>query len=122
MASKLDEEAMENGYEFVSITNIGTKADEQYLSTKHGYMPAPLLQDGKADRFIKALWREECVTSDNSVKTMWQGVSGQTARYATTAIKQNDVIIDLKTTLKRFPQASIYTIQLSEGYHYTLQS
>jgi hypothetical protein len=114
MVRTVDEELENSGYETV-VTGIGTEADEQYLSRRHGYMPAPLAE--RKNRWIKSL-RTASGGGGNSVRKKWKNAEGQYARYASMDIGEGDVIIDLKTVLKRVADASAQTLQLGEGYYY----
>ena len=116
LVRRVDEEVANSGYERV-VTAMGTEADEEYLSRRHGFMPAPL--GGRRNRWIKSLpTAPEGGASGKSVRKKWKDTEGQYARYATVDIGKDDVIIDLKTVMKRVPHASAYTLQLSEGHHY----
>jgi hypothetical protein len=110
------EELAKAGYETV-VTAMRTEAIAHYMSWRHRYLPAPL-GDVK-DRWVKSLrTAPEGGDSDNSARRKWESVSEQHARYATADIGKDDVIVDLKTAMRRVSQAGPYTLQLGEGYHY----
>jgi hypothetical protein len=116
IAVRAHEELAKSGYEMV-VTEMGTEGGADYLSRKHGYVPAPF--GSRQNRWIKCLLPPtESVVSDNSEKRQWQSAGEQCARYATVDIAKDDVVIDLKRVMRRARRPSATTLQLAEGHHY----
>ena len=113
---KTHEELAELGFE-AAVTAVGSEAAADFLSRRHGYMPAPL--GDRKDRWITCL---RAAPDDSAVissaKRRWESAGGQLARYATTDIAKDEVIVDLKAVMKRVGRPSANTLQLAEGYHY----
>jgi hypothetical protein len=107
------EELTKTGYEAV-VTGMGTEAIALYMSGRHRYLAAPI--EHKSDRWIKSLRKGPA--SGNSVKMRWKNEAGQAARYASTAIVKDEIILDLTMLFERASGPSAMTIQLGDGCHY----
>jgi len=101
------------GYEAV-VTRMGTEEIAEFLSRRHRYLPAPFGDD--ADRWIRSL--RNGPASLNSAKKRWKSDAGQYARYATTDIAKDEIILDLSMLFERASGPSAMTVQLGDGRHY----
>jgi hypothetical protein len=124
LVERAHEEASKLGFEAV-LTSLGSKAAADFMSRRHGYLPASFGE--REDRWTASLAAEsetepepepEPDSATSSERMTWQKTGDQLARYATADIKNNDVIVDLKRTMKRVERASANTLQLAEGFHY----
>jgi len=107
------EELTKSSYEAV-VTRMGTEAIAEFMTWRHRYLPAPL--DDETDRWIKSL--RTGPASINSVKQQWQNEAAQLARYATTNIAKDEIIIDLTMLLERTDARSAQSLQLGDGRYY----
>jgi hypothetical protein len=107
------EELAKAGYEAV-VTRMGTEEIARYMSERHRYLPAPI--GDERDRWIKSL--REGPASRSSVKKRWKNEGGQGARYATTDIAKDEIILDLTMLFERASGPSAMTVQLADGGHY----
>jgi len=116
MVERVHKELASSGYDAV-VTEMGTEDGASYLSHGHGYVPAPLPE--KKNRWIRGLRTvEERGVSCNSEKRTWDSAGSQLARYATTDIAKDEVIIDLKVLLERARRGAVDTLQLGEDFFY----
>jgi hypothetical protein len=114
--SRTHKELTKSGYETI-ITEMGTDSGAEYLSMKHGYVPAPT--EAMKNRWMASLrTASDSEINRKSVKTSWTSAGDQLGRYATTDIRKDEIIIDLKLVIKRVKSPSVYTLQLAEGYYY----
>ncbi|MCP4123393.1 MAG: SET domain-containing protein [Bacteroidetes bacterium] len=116
LISRLHRELARSGYKTI-ITKMETDSGAEYLSMRHGYIPAPT-KDRK-NRWITSLrTASENEINRKSAKRSWTGIKGQEGRYATTNIKKEEIILDLKAIMERVKSPSAHTLQLAEGYYY----
>jgi hypothetical protein len=107
------QELAEAGYEAV-VTGLGTESTARYMSERHRYLPAPV--GDQQDRWIKSL--RQGPASTNSVKKQWKNEQGQSARYASTDIAKDEIILDLTMLFERASGPSAQTLQMGDGWHY----
>lgn len=116
VVSKVHEELTQSGYEMV-VTEMGTDSGAEFCSMRHGYVPAPT--EERKNRWIANLRPASLEEVERkSIKKTWTSAGDQEGRYATTNLKKDEVIIDLKPVMTRAKRPSAYTLQLAEGYYY----
>ena len=116
LVERAHQEAAKLGYGAV-VTSLGSMAASDFMSRRHGYLPAPTRE--QSDRWTSSLAREgEDDSIRSSAKMEWQRSTDQFARYATADIGEGEILIDLKRVMKRVEQRSANTLELGEGFYY----
>jgi hypothetical protein len=96
---------------------MGTDSGAEYLSKRLGFVPAPT--EAKRNRWLLNL-KAPCENEVNSksIRRRWKSSRKQDARYATTDLHKDELIIDLKPIMQRVKYPSASSLQLAEAYHY----